>query len=218
MSATTNIVTAFFDEKNVVRTRRLTQYDYGQILQFEGIDLPYSYQVYFSNSYDDEGEAKMQLGTADGVPIPDEYLQTGETIYAYVFLHNTENDGETRYTAIIPVSKRPVGIPEEPTPVQQDVITEAIAMLNTAMEVSVESANSAESYAVGGTGTRPGEDTDNAKFYAEVAQQGAEHSGYAYFDIDNNDGCMYVTVADNLDTEVEFQINENTGELEVNVK
>lgn len=50
-----------------------------------------------------------------------------------------------------------------------------------------ETSTEAESYAVGGTGTRPGEDTDNAKYYAQIAKQVAggdfvtvvEMEGYA---------------------------------------
>lgn len=36
-----------------------------------------------------------------------------------------------------------------------------------------ESATKAESYAIGGTGTRTGEDTDNAKYYSEQAKASA---------------------------------------------
>lgn len=36
---------------------------------------------------------------------------------------------------------------------------------------SLNSANKAESYAIGGTGTRAGEDTDNAKYYSELANK-----------------------------------------------
>ena len=78
-------------------------------------------------------------------------------------------------------------------------------------------AKQSQSWAVGGTGIRPGEDTDNAKHYAEVAQQGAEEAGYAWFDIDDETGEMMVTVSDNLADDVTFAINENTGELEVTV-
>lgn len=39
---------------------------------------------------------------------------------------------------------------------------------------AINSANKAESYAVGGTGTRDGEDTDNAKFYSQNASSDAQ--------------------------------------------
>lgn len=81
--------------------------------------------------------------------------------------------------------------------------------------ISRENATLAESWAVGGTGTRPGEDNDNAKHYAEVAQQGAEESGYAWFDVNDQDGEMYVTITANLEEDVSFAVNETLGILEV---
>lgn len=38
-------------------------------------------------------------------------------------------------------------------------------------ETAIDKAAEAESYAHGGTGTRPGEDTDNAKYYSQIAKQ-----------------------------------------------
>ena len=94
----------------------------------------------------------------------------------------------------------------------------------TAAESASASATSAsasstlsESWAVGGTGTRPGEDTDNAKHYAELAQQGAQEAGYAWFDIDDATGLMMATITENLADDVTFSINEQSGELEVTV-
>lgn len=72
-----------------------------------------------------------------------------------------------------------------------------------------------ESWAVGGTGTRPGEDSNNSKHWAEVAQQGAEESGYAWFDVHDEDGLMYVTITPNLAEDVSFLVNESVGTLEV---
>ena len=73
----------------------------------------------------------------------------------------------------------------------------------------------AESWAVGGTGTRPGENTDNAKHYAELAAQGAEESGYAWFDVNDENGHLYIYISDNLSEDVSFSVVEATGHLEV---
>lgn len=216
---TTNIVVAAFGADKLVRTRALYQWDYGQILQFSGLDLPSTYTVHFSN-VGVGGTAKTMLGGADGVDIPDEYLTTGKPVYAWVYLHAGNADGETVYAVIIPVIARPQPVEEEPTPVQQGLIEQALTLLNAGVEaadVAVQSATLAESWAVGGTGTRPGEDTDNAKHYAEVAQQGAEEAGYAWFDIDDQTGEMMITITDNLDEDVTFEVNETTGELEVTI-
>lgn len=64
-----------------------------------------------------------------------------------------------------------------------------------AIKAAAESAASAtlsKSYAVGGTGTRSGEDTDNAKYYSEQAAEAAE----ALKDFDGT-GLPTVTTEDN---------------------
>lgn len=81
--------------------------------------------------------------------------------------------------------------------------------------ISRDNATLAESWAVGGTGKRQGEDNDNAKHYAEVAQQGAEEAGYAWFDVNDQDGEMYVTITASLEEDVSFLVNEAVGTLEV---
>lgn len=217
-----NIVTAVFSPgcREALIEDGIFQWDYGQVLQFVGIDLPETYEVHFANP--GSPEAAPQIGSADGVKIPDAVLTSGGPINAWVFLHTGEDDGETVYQVTIPVIRRPKPGDGEPSPVEQSVITQAIAALNSGVTRAETAATSAEedailseSWAVGGTGTRPGEDTDNAKHYAEVAQQGAEEAGYAWFDIDDQTGEMMVTVTDNLAEDVTFAINENTGELEV---
>jgi len=128
-----NIVTVELDPRFPSRTKPIWKYDYGQILKFEGVELPMAYEVHFSNN-DQKGTAKTVIGNQNGVLIPDEYLLTGEPVYAWVFLHAGEDDGETEYKVTIPVNKRPKVEETEPTPVQQDVITQTIAALNTGVE------------------------------------------------------------------------------------
>lgn len=139
---TTNKVRAVFGSTRFSRTHRLHQYDYGQILVLEGLELPTAYQVHFSNQ-PQSGTAKTQIGDENGVEIPDEYLLTGEPVFAWVFLHTGESDGETRYTVEIPVEKRPQPTEDEPTPVQQGVIDQAIAALNSGVERAENAADDA---------------------------------------------------------------------------
>ena len=139
----TNIVVAAFGGSKVVRTAAAWQWDYGQILRFEGLDLPNSFQVHFSNQ-NEVGTAKEQIGTNNEVEIPYEYLKTGQTIYAWVFLHAGANDGETVYAIIIPVNKRPQPTDEPPTPAEQTAIDQAIAALNAGVQAAQEAAESAE--------------------------------------------------------------------------
>lgn len=145
-----NITIAVLDPYFSSRTKPLYQYDYGQILKFTGADLPDAYEVHFSNK-GTKGSAKVVIGTADGVKIPDEFLLSGDYIYVWVFLHTGDSDGETEYKVTIPVNKRPKAEETEPTPVQQDVITQTIAALNQAVEqtaADVEATNEAMQSAV----------------------------------------------------------------------
>lgn len=132
-----NIVKASFVFGKSTKTRGLHQWDYGQVLQFEGLSLPSAYTVHFANQ-PMGGNAKTQVGGPDGVDIPDEYLTTGLPVYAWVFLHAGADDGETMYSVTIPVTKRPKPVEDEPTPVQQGAIDTAIAALNEGLETVQE--------------------------------------------------------------------------------
>lgn len=55
---------------------------------------------------------------------------------------------------------------------------------------------------------------------AESERQAAQHAtaaGYTWFDINDEDGNMYVTVTPNLVGYVDFAVNENLGTLEVTI-
>lgn len=130
-----NIITAAYSSSNITYTKPAYQYDYGMILKFSGIDLPQAYEVHFSNT-EFCGESISQIGDETGVTIPDEMFLNGNPIYAWTYLHTGEDDGETVYKAVIGVTKRAKPSDLEPTPVQQDAITQAIAALNVAVEKS----------------------------------------------------------------------------------
>lgn len=83
-----------------------------------------------------------------------------------------------------------------------------------------QSESNAEAWAVGeraGVHVEPPDETyqNNAKYWAQVAQQGAEDTGYAWFDVLDSDGCMYVTITPDLGQDISFSVNETTGMLEV---
>lgn len=95
---------------------------------------------------------------------------------------------------------------------------EAHSAVAATSEANAEaSATLSESWAVGGTGTRPNEDVNNAAFWAKVANYGADKAGYVVFDVNDDDGHMYVTVTENLADDVDFRVNESTGRLEVTI-
>ena len=256
-----NITTAVFESGQTVAkaSPALWQWNRGQVLKIEGVELPTAFKIHFSNSQT-VGTSKPSIGSAAGTRIPNEYLESGKTVYAFFWLSESDSVGETLYRIDIPVSRRPKPTDEEPSPEEESEIDELIAALNTgvkAAEGSAEDAEAwavgerngepvtsedetyennarfyageaeeqadrseekstlAESWAVGGTGTREDEDNDNAKHYSILAAQGAEESGYAWFDVHDDDGHMYVYISDNLSEDVSFAINESTGHLEV---
>ena len=156
MSSALNVITASFGGLREVTTAPLWQWDYGQILEITGLDLPQAFEVHFSNSRK-SGETITQIGTDNQVTIPDMYLTSGADIYAFVFLHDGLTDGETEYVIKIPVRERPEPSDIEPTPEQQDAITEAIAALNTAV-------------------TQTGQDVISADASAQAAAQSATNA------------------------------------------
>ena len=131
-----NIVEAVFAGKRSARTRAVYQYDYGMILKPIGLELPSTYEVHFGTSA--TGPTVTQLGTADGVTIPDAMLTTGASVYAYIYLHSGEDDGETVYSIVIPVIARGQITDEQPTSAEQSVITQAITALNSGVETVQE--------------------------------------------------------------------------------
>ena len=133
----------------------LYQYDYGQVLKFTDITLPSTYEVHFAQS--GASTTVTVLGDENGVQIPDQYLLADLDIKAYIYLHEEETDGETVYQVLIPVIARPEPSDLEPTPVEQDIITQAIAALNSAV-------NEADQYAT------------NADISAQDAEQSAREA------------------------------------------
>lgn len=98
-------VTAVFQPgQQSAYTTPLFQYDYGRVLQFEGLALPASYEVHFSNG--ERGVARVMIGSSAGVPIPNECLAVGKPICVHVFLHDSAADGRTQYSVTIPVTRR----------------------------------------------------------------------------------------------------------------
>ncbi len=73
----------------------------------------------------------------------------------------------------------------------------------TAAEKSVASSKSAASSA------------SSAAKSADRAEQVAVANGYIEFELDNEDGILYLVRTDNIVDEIDFELNENTGELEV---
>lgn len=128
------------------------QYDYGQILQITGAELPQAVEVQFS-PYEKSGETITRVATTtDGVTevqIPNELLKRegckGDYfIYAYIFVSD-EKSGNTKYKIAIAVKKRPK--PEEPTdePEQEENLFHAtVVAVNASAERAEKAVSDAE--------------------------------------------------------------------------
>lgn len=182
-----NILAVVFDpESSTARASGLWQYDYGQVLRIQGLDLPKAAEIHFSLDQK-SGESIARIGTTkDGVtdaPIPDSVLEYNTSqnynIYAFIFLSDT-NSGNTEYRITIPVKARPKpevpGDPEEP-----ELFREAIEAVNQAADQSEEARNQAEAWAHG-RDDYPEQAKDNAKYYAFQATKSAEDAEQAKTD------------------------------------
>lgn len=153
-------IRANFGAGRFFNTTEAWQWDYGLELEISGLTLPDVFEVHFSNQAT-AGTTTTQIGQDNRVIIPDAYLTTGENVFAFIYLHEGESDGETEYKIMIPVKQRPKPTNATPTPVQQDAITEAIAALNAAV-------------------TQTGEDVQTTQGYMERAETAAGNAeGYA---------------------------------------
>ena len=186
-----NIHEVTFEEgQTFVTASRLWAGDYGQILVIHGPTLPNYYEVHFASTKSDTPQ--VQVGTPNGVLIPNKFLQKPGYIYAWTFLHTGNNDGETKYQIKFPVEEKGIPVDQE-TPAEKTSVQEAIEALNeetgkaeAAAERVEESANNAvqakddaEAWAVGERNGVPVDENDpsyhnNAKWYAE--QQGGGHA------------------------------------------
>lgn len=167
----TNIHIATFKDSRIASCAdALYQYDYGQILQFAGIELPAAYEVHFSTTLN--GTATTVIGNSEGVAIPDSFLQSAGVLYAWVYLHAGDSDGETRYVVTMVIRAR-AGIDyETPSEEQQSAINQAIAALNHAVEQTTQDvidANAAQEAAEEAQGK-----AEDAQSKAEQAQGAAE--------------------------------------------
>ena len=155
------------------------QYNYGQVLRIQGLNLPPAVEVHFSLQ-NTGGEATTRIGvTKDGVTdvvIPDSLLENGDIaqdyeIYAFVYLRN-ETSGQTEYKITMHVTSRPK--PEAfDRPQDAEIFKEAIKAVNESAARSAESEKQAEGWAHGREDL-PERTQDNAKYYAGKTEKDAE--------------------------------------------
>lgn len=140
------MVVVNFENNSYKRVTGLWQWDYGQVLRIQGLNLPKAVEIHFSLQ-ESGGEAKKRVGfTKDGVTdvvIPESMLENEESlgnydIYAFIYLTD-DTSGQTEYKICMPVKARPK--PEAfDKPEDEEIFQEAI----TAVRESAERAETAE--------------------------------------------------------------------------
>lgn len=215
-----NIITAVFSGCNptfAAATPMSWQWDTGQILKIEGLNLHTGVQAHFVVG----GESITQIiGVSGGcgyVTIPNTVFQEAGACMVYLYISEDDDTAETEYSILITILERvqPADY-SDPTPAEETLFQAAIDAVEAAQEAADAAAALAESWAVGGTGTRAGEDYNNSMFWARMAEEQAAEGGFVYFEI-QYPGYLMMTRSDNLDDDIDFALTE-AGDLEVTLR
>lgn len=125
---------ACFDQSKTPHVYDIWQWDYGQILRIQGLNLPSAVQIDFSLTKTG-GESTPRIGiTRDGVTdvaIPDSMLEkdTTQDYYAYAFIYLTDDvSGQTEYKITMHVKARPK--PEGRTSDDKTTMAEILKTVN----------------------------------------------------------------------------------------
>lgn len=145
MANNDNIIYARFNHGHEITTDPRSQYAYGQVVKISGLHLPASFDADIANKGDKQ--AKAVIGTNNELPIDDNYFLSGKDIIVMINVHATDKDGRTKYIINIPIEKRSKRADIELEPVEQDVVSTAIATLNEAVERTSADVESAENSA-----------------------------------------------------------------------
>ena len=160
------IITAVFKESKNTKVSDVWQWDYGQILRIQGLNLPTAVEVDFAVAGASESIARIGT-TKDGVTdvvIPDSLIETGKNLVAYIYLRDSES-GNTEYQIDMLVTKR--AKPEAyDTPEDKEMFGQAIEAVNTAADRAEKAGQTAQEAA-----TKAGQDAEQtAQDRAEVAK------------------------------------------------
>ena len=160
------IVTAIFKDSTHTKVSDVWQYDYGQILRIQGLDLPTAVEVDFAVAGASESIARIGT-TKDGVTdvvIPDSLIETGKNLVAYIYLRDSAS-GNTEYQIDMLVTKR--AKPEAyDTPEDKELFGQAIEAVNAAADRAEKAGKTAQEAA-----TKTGQDAEQtAQDRVEVAK------------------------------------------------
>lgn len=160
------IVTAIFKDSTHTKVSDVWQYDYGQILRIQGLNLPTAVEVDFAVAGSSESIARIGT-TKDGVTdvvIPDSLIETGNNLVSYIYLRDSAS-GNTEYQIDMLVTKR--AKPEAyDTPEDKELFGQAIEAVNAAADRAEKAGKTAQEAA-----TKTGQDAEQtAQDRVEVAK------------------------------------------------
>ena len=138
------IITAVFKGSKNTKVSDIWQWDYGQILRIQGLDLPTAVEVDFAVAGASESIARIGT-TKDGVTdvvIPDSLIETGKNLVAYIYLRDSAS-GNTEYQIDMLVTKR--AKPEAyDRPEDKKLFGQAIEAVNTAADRAEKAGQTAQ--------------------------------------------------------------------------
>ena len=143
---TSKIIRGVVSNGRYTVTAPIVKEDYGLYLKIEGVELPSTYEVDFSNS-ENSGTSVTMIGNSDGVLIPHQFIDSGKDVFAFLY-HVGEDFGRTVYKFRIPNKVRPDRTDEQPTPEEQSVIDQVIASLNDAVDEAKDAQQAIEDMSV----------------------------------------------------------------------
>ena len=162
---TSKIIRGVVSNGRYTVTAPIVKEDYGLYLKIEGVELPSTYEVDFSNS-ESNGTSVTMIGNSDGVLIPSQFIGSGKDVFAFLY-HVGEDFGRTVYKFRIPNKARPDRTNEEPTPEEQSVIDQVIASLNDAVDRAEDAEQAIEDMSVSATTLAEGESATVTKTESE---------------------------------------------------
>lgn len=170
---TSKLIRAVVGGGRYTTTAPIMKEDHGIYLKIEGLELPETYEIDFSNSRK-EGTSVTMIGNADGVLIPTQFIKTGKDVFAFLY-HVGEDYGKTVYTFCIPNHVRPDRTNEQPEPEQESAIDQAISALNTAVAQTAQDVLDADASAQSASASATSA-ADSASQAAESAQGTEEYA------------------------------------------
>lgn len=137
-------IACFKEGSRTAEVKGIWQWDYGQILRIQGLNLPTAVEIHFSLD-EHGGEAARRIGvTKDGVtdvPIPDSMVENesayGDSYYFFAYIYLTdETSGNTEYKIRAKVSTR--SKPEGYVSGGNDTFAEILKTVNEIAEDKVD--------------------------------------------------------------------------------